>query len=303
MPYLYGEAEKFIQSTFYDKSHDRNSKLDVEKLMEEKLIADNKAKDPEYYGHRPGVIHATSVTKCLRGVVHEMLEAEKDAETEPRKLGIFQAGNLFEEYVVSALGDKVVERQREYEFKYKGLTIVGRNDGVINDNGALRIIECKSVHSDSFWYRQKEGTLIAYHNQIQLQIYMWLEREIYGRELDATLIYVSKDDCTVISAAIKYNPEIIENVVKPALDIIDEAYAKRDPKLAPVPPMTVFNEAKHQYQKNWLATYCDYHASCLHAGWVLEASNLVTQRNKELKSAMVNPHAEKKAKPDIKVVS
>ncbi|KKT20035.1 MAG: hypothetical protein UW07_C0019G0007 [Candidatus Nomurabacteria bacterium GW2011_GWF2_43_8] len=297
---FYQEAENYIKETFYKDSYDSRSKLDIVSIINNKLVADNKTKDPEYFNHREGVVHSSSLYACLRGTIHSMLGTKKDNEIEPRKLGVFQAGNLFEEYVINAIGDKVVERQRQYEYKYKNITLVGRSDCILNDDGIMRIGECKSVHSDSFWHRSKEGTLIAWHNQIQLQIYMWLERELFGNNYDADLIYVSKDDVTVAHSALKYNPDIIEKIVKPALNIINEGYTSKNPNVAPLPPMVIFSEAKHQYQKNWLATYCEFHSSCAGAGWILEATNLVTQRNKELKAAM--PSAPKKIKPKIEVV-
>ncbi len=302
MPYLYQESEKFIKEVFWNETHDSKSKLNIPKILEERLIKDNKEKDPDYYEHREGVIHVTSIAKCLRGVVHEMLGAKKDNEIDVHKLGIFKAGNLFEDFVIAALGDRVVHAQREYRYKYKSIEIVGRSDYTINDEGTMRVGENKSVHSDSFWMREKEGTLIAWHNQVQLQVYMWLERVLNGNAWDGVFSYVSKDDCTVIGAPVRFNQRIIDEVVIPALDIINEAYEKKNPLLAPLPPMVIFSEAKHQYQKNWLATYCEFHESCAGRGWVLEAANLVTTRNKELKAALPNPHAEKKVKPVISVV-
>lgn len=300
MSYHYQEAEKFINEEFWKSTHDSRSKLDIPKLIESRLIKDNEEKDPEYYRHREGVIHATSVAKCLRGVVHGMLGAKPDNPIDTRKLGIFKAGNLFEDFVIAALGDRVVHAQREYDFKYKNIRLVGRSDYTMDDEGIMRVGENKSVHSDSFWMREREGTLVAWHNQIQLQIYMWMERELFGNEWEGVFSYISKDDCTVIGAPVKFNRNIIDQIVIPALDIINEAYTAKNPELAPLPSMVIFSEAKHQYQRNWLATYCEYHSSCAGAGWVLEASNLVTKRNKELKAAMPTPA--KKVKPKIEVV-
>ncbi len=302
---LYGEAEHFINETFYKESYDNRSTLDIVKLMHDKLVNDNKEKDPDYYNHREGVIHATSITKCLRGVIYEMLGAKKDNEIDPRKLGVFQAGNLFEEYVVDSLGDKIIERQREYTYKYKNIILVGRSDFVLNDNGINRIGECKSVHSDSFFYRQREGTLIAWHNQIQLQIYMWLERILFGNNWDANLIYISKDDCTVSHCAIKFNQRIIDEVVIPALDYLNEAFEKKDPTVCPVPPTVVYSEARSQWQKNWLATYCDFHSQCSSPNWLLEAGDEVARKNKEQKAGLSleqTVHLVKKVKPEIKPV-
>lgn len=336
-PILYQEAEKLIKEIYWKETHDPHTSLHLPKVIEEKLIKANKEKDPDYYDHREGVVHSTSISKCLRGVVHEMLGAKKTSELDPRKLGIFMAGNLFEDFVIQALGDRVIHTQREYEYHYKSITLVGRSDYTIDDDGTLRVGENKSVHSDSFWMREREGTLIAWHNQVQLETYLWLERildpyqcttckkvilsnevpkcaqckdkgnivsapELKLKSPHGVFSYISKDDCTVIGAPVQYNPRFTNEIIIPTLDIINEAYTKKDPNLAPLPSMVIYSEAKHQYQKNWLCTYCDYHTLCAGAGWILEATNLVTQRNKELKSAMVNPHAVKKKKAVIGVV-
>jgi len=321
MQYLYQEAEKRIKDIFWSETHDPHSKLNLPKLIEERLVKDNKEKDPDYFNHREGVVHATSLAKCLRGVIHEMLGAKKDNEIDGRKLGVFKAGNLFEDFVIEALGDRVVHAQREYRYKYKSVILVGRSDYTIDDEGVLRVGENKSVHSDSFWMREREGTLVAWHNQIQLEIYLWLERilEPYKDKNGKVILtndptpdltpapeeklvnpqgifsYISKDDCTVIGAPIQYNPHFVDEIILPALDIINEGYSTKNPDFAPLPSLVIFSEAKHQYQKNWLCTYCEYHNSCAGAGWILEATNLVTQRNKELKSAMPAPPKKKKA--------
>lgn len=339
MSYLYQEAEKFIKEEFWKNTHDASSKLNLPKLIEERLVKDNKEKDPLYFQHREGVVHSTSLSKCLRGVIYSMLGAKAENEMDARKLGIFKAGNLFEDFIIEALGDRVVHAQREYEYKYKSITLVGRSDYTIDDDGKMRIGENKSVHSDSFWMREREGTLVAWQNQVQLQTYMWLERiltpftcpncnkvfltnvestnlpncihckvdMVYAPEQkivnpDGVFSYISKDDCTVIGAPVRYNPNFLSDIIMPALDIVNEAYEKKDPNICPLPDMVIFAEAKHQYQRNWLATYCEYHSSCAGAGWVLEAATTVTAKNKELKASMNKYITEKKEKPQIEVV-
>ena len=111
--------------------------------------------------------------------------------------------------------------------------------------------------------------------------------------------YISKDDCTVIGAPVQYNVGFVHEIIQPALDLINEAYEKKDPIICPVPDMVVFSEAKHQYQRNWLCSYCEYHSQCVGAGWVLEAANRVTAKNKEAKASM--PAPAKKEKPIITV--
>jgi len=325
MPKLYQEAESLLKEIYWGETHDSRSKLNLPKIIEDKLVEENNNKDPEYYSHRPGVVHTTSLAKCLRGVIHEMLGAKKTSEIDPRKLGVFKAGNLFEDFIVASLGSRVIHQQRQYEYRYKSILIVGRSDYTIDDEGVLRVGENKSVHSDSFWIREREGTLVAWHNQLQLETYLWLERilEPYKDEKGNIILtneprlglvpmpeekldnphgifsYISKDDCTVSGHPVQYNPRIIEEIVKPAIEIVNEGYEKKDPTVAPLPALAIFSEAKHQYQKNWLCTYCEYHSHCAGAGWLLEAMNLVTQKNKELKSSMPKP--EKKTKPTITV--
>lgn len=311
MSYIYQDAEKFVNDQFHKNTSDPQSKLNLPKLIEEQLIEDNKNKDPEYFSHREGVVHSTSLSKCLRGVIHEMLGAKKETEIEPRTLGIFKAGNLFEDFIISALGKRVVHEQREYVYKYKNITLVGRSDYTIEDDGVLRIGENKSVHSDSFWYREKEGVLVAWQNQVQLMTYLWLERILDPyKTADGRIVltnaptegmvacpeekidkpqgifsYISKDDCTVIGAPIRYNPDIVNEIIIPALEIVNEGYTTKNPEVAPLPAMAVFSNTRNQYQKNWLCTYCEYHVHCAGEGWILEATNLVTTRNKELKAA------------------
>ena len=282
---LYSEAEEFINEIFWSETHDKSCNLDIPAIINARMIEHNKTKDPDYYGHREGVVHVTSLSKCLRGVALEMLGAKKDSEIDPRKLGVFRAGNLFEEFIVDSLGDKMQDRQTEYSYPYKGLIFVGRDDGTILYENVRRVLEAKSVRSDSFWYREKEGTLVSTHNQAQLQTYLWFRRVLLNDPVDGIFTYISKDDCTVIQAPVKFNQHIIDDVVIPTMDILAEAYAKKDATLAPVPPMVVYSKARGQYQKNFIAAYCEYHNQCVGEGWLLEAGEIVTRKNKEAKEA------------------
>lgn len=323
---LYQDAEKFINDEFHQRTHDGRSRMNIPNLIEAKLIKDNKEKDPEYYDHREGVVHSSSLYSCLRGTLYSMLGFAPSKEPDGRKLGVFKAGNLFEDYIIEALGDRVLEKQREYNYTYKNLTLVGRSDYRVEDEGIMRIGENKSVHSDSFWMRQREGTIVAWHNQIQLQIYMWLERVLFGNEWEGIFSYISKDDCMVVGAPVKFNQRVIDEVVIPVLDILDAGYMAMKPiatryhaitdkntdearavfaeiqaEMAkiPAPDIAVYSNAKSQWQKNWLCTYCDFHDLCAGAGWVIEATNLVTKRNKEDKAGGMLAHTVKKIAPTI----
>ena len=326
---IYQDAEKFIKDIYWQETHDKRSTLKIAEIVNAKLIKDNKEKDPGYYNHRLGVVHSSSIYGCLRGVVHSMIGTLSSKEPDARKLGVFMAGNLFEDYVINALGDKVIERQREYEYKYKSITLVGRSDCLINDEGVIRVGENKSVHSDSFWYRQREGTLVAWHNQIQLQIYMRMERELFKNNYEGIFSYISKDDCIVESAPVKFNQHIIDEIVLPILEIINTAYeaviasnliTKRDVaggdakqfiqndindlinSIVPLPANSIFNEEKKQWQRNWLATYCDFHNNCAGGAWLLEVQDEVSRKNKEYRNTLPLGRTTKKNKPEISVL-
>ena len=310
MRYLYQDAERFINDVYWSETHDPRSHLSIADTVASKLLADHNEHDPDYYNQKNGVIHASSVYGCVRGLIYEAIGYEATKPTDARQLGIFKAGNLFEDFIIDSLGEKVLERQREYSMQYKSLTIVGRSDYRVDDEGVMRIGENKSVHSDSFWYRKNEGTLVAWQNQIQLQIYMWMERELFGNQWEGIFSYISKDDCTVSSAPVKYNPRIIEEVVKPILDMVNEAYVRtveltkqrreliaaglsaeeietkiRDivNEVAPSPALAAYSSQRSQYQVNWLAKYCGHHDHCAGKGWVLEAQDEVRRLNLEAK--------------------
>lgn len=334
---IYQDAERFINEAFYNGTYDSRSKLRISELVEGKLIADAKEKDPDYYNHRPGVIHSSGLYGCIRGLLHEAIGSEKTSPPDGRKLGVFEAGNLFEDFIISSLGDRVLERQREYNYPYKGITLVGRSDYRIDDAGVMRIGENKSVHSDSFWYRKNEGTLVAWNNQIQLQIYMWLERVLFKNEWEGIFSYISKDDCTVESAPVKFNQAIIDEVVIPVLDIVAAGYERIKPladervrlrnelksmqanavdagaiaakqaeldvlnekinamviEAAPAPAFSVYNDAKKQWQINWLCKYNDYADLCYGKGWLLVAQDEVKRKNAEMKGKTFQSVADK----------
>lgn len=301
---IYSDAEQFIKDTFWKDSHDKTG-LNLVQDFYDKIRNEITNKDPDYYAQQNGIIHVSSLTSCLRGQIHLLLGHTPDREPEDRKIGVYWVGTQFEEAIIDRLGDKVTGRQTQYEYKYKSLTLRGRSDFRIMDGAIERIGEIKTVHSDAFWYRAKEGNVVAWNNLVQLQIYLWLERVLFNKKPEGIFVYASKDDVTLEQAPIKFNQQIIDEIVIPTLDILNEAYEKKDPLIAPVPPMAVWSDAKHQYQINWLAKYCDFHNQCVGSGWILEAQDTVARKNKELKekiSGELTAHTVKRSKPDIKVV-
>jgi hypothetical protein len=355
---LYQEAERFVRDQFWGNTHDPSATLKLADMVEAKLVADNAAKDPDYYGHRMGVVHVSSLYGCVRSLIHQAIGSPKTAVIEPRKLGIFKAGNLFEDFVVDALDGLVLNRQTEYLYRHNGLVLTGRDDGLLLYDGKYSILEAKSVHSNSFWNRQREGTLVQWHNQIQLTTYLWLRRNLpflymvdgeplYTNlsieevrqykpaakdivqvekpdhsELTGIFSYISKDDCQVMSAPIRFNQNIIDEIVLPVIELVAEGYTKvlplipardeakakstysnllDDPEfekiqnqindviasVAPAPAFAVWEDSKKQWQINWLCKYNDWADLCYGRGWVLVAQDEVKRLNIEAKSGNV----------------
>lgn len=362
---LYQEAEQFIKDQFWSNTHDATSTIRISDIVEKKLIEDNAIKDPDYYGHRLGVVHVSSLYGCVRGLVHQAIGSPKTSVPDSRKLGVFKAGNLFEDYIVDSLGSMVLNRQTEYLYKYKNIIIAGRDDGLLFQDGKYSILEAKSVHSDSFWHREREGTLVAWNNQVQLQTYLWLRRILpfvyekvvegkvvetiysnldeaevnkqkgYGLrfefhqvekpslpDLGGVFSYISKDDCRVVGAPVKFNQNIIDQIVAPVIDMVAQGFdavsmhlghrdevksvskfadLNDDPgfmevqnvinntiaSLFPAPSFSVWNEEKKQWQTNWLCKYNDYADHCYGKGWVLVAQDEVRRKNLASKSGNV----------------
>ena len=280
---IYGEAENYIRSQFLVNTVDFGCKFNLQQVVHDKLVADNSIKSSsEYYEPKQGEIHVSSLYKCLRGVYYEMVGEKPTQGIEARVLGVFKAGNLFEDFIIDCLGEKIIDRQTEYRFKYKSLTLVGRDDGTfLDDKGERRVLECKSQHSDSFWYMLKDQMGVQWQHQIQLQTYLWLRRQLYNEEVDGMYAYISKDDCTINSVAVKYNENIINEVVIPILDMLNEAYEQKNPALLPLPEPIVFDQNTKKWKKNWLCTYCSYHALCTgDVAWHLGLEDRVKISNK-----------------------
>jgi CRISPR/Cas system-associated exonuclease Cas4 (RecB family) len=282
---IYQNAEQFIKNQFNSNTVDFDCKFNLKQVVEDKLKADSSVKDnSEYYVPKMGEVHVSSLYKCLRGVYYEMTGEKPTQEIEARVLGVFKAGNMFEDFIVESLGDKVQDRQTEYRFQYKSIVLVGRDDGTfLDDKNERRVLECKSQHSDSFWYMLKENMWVQWQHQIQLQTYLWLRRKLYNEEVDGYYAYISKDDCTINGVAVKYNENIINEIVLPILDALNEAYEKRDVNLLSLPEPIVYNKKTGKWQKNWLCTYCNFHSLCAGEMWHVGLEDRVKVANKNSK--------------------
>jgi len=108
------------------------------------------------------------------------------------------------------------------------------------------IYEIKSKHSRAFWYMDKKGEGASEHNLMQLWSYLWVLDIPEGR-----LLYVSKDDLSVLEyIVLRDDPELEKKVIE-ELKILNEAWEQ---KLPPEP----IRDRKH-----WHYKYCRFHKQCL----------------------------------------
>ncbi len=283
---IYQQAESYLRNIFLSQTLDYDCKFDLQKVVQDKMVADSSVKDnSEYYLPKKGEVHVSSLYKCLRGVYYEMNGVEATQEIAPRVLGVFKAGNLFEDFIVESMGDKMLDRQTEYRLQYKSIVLVGRDDGTFTDDkGERRVLECKSQHSDSFWYMLKDNMGVQWQHQIQLQCYLWLRRKLYNDNVNGYYAYISKDDCSIQGVPVKFNQNIINDIIIPILDLLNEAYEKQNPELLPLPEPIVYDKKTGKYKRNWLCTYCNYHSLCAGEMWHVGIEDKVKISNKNNKT-------------------
>jgi CRISPR/Cas system-associated exonuclease Cas4 (RecB family) len=183
---------------------------------------------------------------CLRGVFLERLGKESDEPFDNRTLRVFNAGNIFEDWVVNLLEQqKDVKLEKQTRVEDKELGVSGYVDAIVEYQGEKRPYEIKSKHSRSFWYmvNKQEGPMR--HHEYQLWMYLKLLNISEG-----SLLYISKDDLTVAEFIVQLKNRKLEKEVMHNLKILNDCWKTKT--LPPLPD-----------PKSWQAKFCGYHKQCL----------------------------------------
>jgi len=191
--------------------------------------------------------HISRLGSCLRGVYYERLGVKPDTEIDDRTLRVFDIGNKIEDWVVEQLTlNPNIKVETQIRVEDKDLNVSGYADLKLGVNGDTELYEIKSKHSKSFWWMEKKGEGAHRHHQYQLWLYLWLTKISKG-----SLVYVSKDDMTILQYPVLRDNKALYNEVMKELELLNKAWKKKDPSILPL-----------YDDKDWRSKFCRYHSHC-----------------------------------------
>ncbi|MCK9482826.1 MAG: hypothetical protein M0R34_00470 [Candidatus Marinimicrobia bacterium] len=137
---------------------------------------------------RSGKWSPSSFGRCYRAQYWNRKDEPQSNPPDKRTLRVFNAGNLFEDFVVSLL-----PKDYQLQVLVESDDVKGYADIVTSNE----VIDIKSQHSKSFWYMSKFKK-----DDIKKEKYPnWLQVMYYTRELKkdfGRLVFVSKDDLCIM---------------------------------------------------------------------------------------------------------
>lgn len=192
--------------------------------------------------------HCSKLGCCLRGVYFERLGVNPDKEFDERTLRVFDVGKMLEDWIINLIKDQEgVKIETQVAVSDKKLDLSGLADLVLEYDNTKKVYEIKSKHSRSFWYMVGKGEGANLQHKYQLWLYMKLLKIKEG-----SIIYISKDDLSIVEFPILLSDKKIEAEVMNELDLLNRAWKKKDPSILPLLP-----------NNTWQAKYCRYHSHCL----------------------------------------
>lgn len=210
----------------------------------------NKAVMPEEE-HPKNSWWSTDLGKCLTGAYYRRMGLKPTTPLTEKEYRRFKTGNLFEDFVIEQIRKTGAEFETQVPIYVPEWDLGGRIDLKING----LIYEIKSVHSQKFWKKD----LPDFHHKLQLWTYLYATQTPEGR-----LIYLSKDDLTILEFPIFLDDPQLKEEVEKEVDILKTAWETKTP---PLPPPTIIDG-----KINWQALYCPYHDLCLgNKNWLKEA--------------------------------
>jgi len=217
--------------------------IPIQKIINEKLILAREKHDKKIESW-----HCSRLGGCLRGLYFERLGIKPDKELTERELRVFDAGRIFEDWIVGLIGGQEgVEVETQTRVEDKELNISGRLDLLLSYQGEKKIYELKSKHSRAFWYMVEKGEGANRQHEYQLWLYLKMMKVKEG-----SIIYVSKDDLAIQEYPVRLDDKKIEGEVMAELNVLNRAWKFKDATLIPLVP-----------NDSWKARFCRYHSHCL----------------------------------------
>jgi CRISPR-associated exonuclease Cas4 len=160
---------------------------------------------------------------------------------------IFEAGNRVHEFVADVIQSeknqhvKLIDRELPIKIVRPGYVVTGRIDDLIMVKLEEKkyLVEVKSVKFLPGEAREE--------HIMQLQLYM----QAMGIN-DGIMLYIKKDDLSTAQFEIKYDEEVVKNVIT-RFDTLHEHLINNQPPVA---------EAKKIEEKTWMCSFCPYLKDC-----------------------------------------
>lgn len=194
---------------------------------------------------RSGKWNPSSFGMCYRQQYWNRKDEPKSNPPDERTLRVFEAGRIFENFVVGLLP----KDQFQFQVLVETDDVKGYAD-IVSCNEAA---DCKSQHSKSFWWMQKKNADIKkekYNNWLQVMYYAMMLKKEFGR-----LIFISKDDLC-IKEYVQPLDDYWKERLTIELDMLKIYWTNQ--KLPPAIPRCEPNK-NGEY---WHCTYCGWKDKC-----------------------------------------
>lgn len=221
--------------------------LEISKIISQTLKEKQLKKQQEY---KQTSWHSSSLGNCLRGTYLQRLGEKPDKEIDDRTLRKFDVGNIFEDWMLDLIEkNPIIEKlERQIRVESKIYNLSGKIDALITyKDGTKEIIEAKSSNNKAFWWMIKNGDKPSRHHEYQLWTYLKLTGINYGR-----IVYIEKDYLSIQEYVVKLEDKEIASEVISQLELLNNAWDKKDITLLPLPD-----------KKSWQHKFCNYHNKCL----------------------------------------
>jgi hypothetical protein len=191
------------------------------------------------------VFRCSSAGSCTRQLAYKKLGFEGE-KLSARALKVFRMGDLVEQDMLDALGELILEPQKEVVVDLGEIKLSGHIDGLYKspELNETFVIDFKSINTRGFTRAEKGEIDDKYKIQMCLYLFaLGLKRAI--------LVYYNKDTSAMCEVVITYDPTIIEQVKDKFIKVLN---ATKD------------NLPDRDYniddKDGWICSYCAYILEC-----------------------------------------
>jgi CRISPR/Cas system-associated exonuclease Cas4 (RecB family) len=183
--------------------------------------------------------YITDAGKCGRAIFFKFKNVPREKMTAD-VLRMLDHGDYIQMQIISTLFSLGLVRASEINIPPQEI-ISGRADAIISLNNDLYVVDFKSMNSMIFKGLQEPKE----ENVNQLQLYLH-----YFKIPKGILLYVNKDRLELKEFLVKYNPALVQKLLKDLADL----KTKIDKNIIPL--------RLPDYPENWQCRYCQFREIC-----------------------------------------